>query len=453
MSAQRFHVRLRPEETRELIDRLIVPFQRFAGFGASGGIVLMICTVIALIWANSPWGEIYNHLRHDVMLTAGVGAISLTKPVEWWINDALMAVFFFVVGLEIKREVLVGELSSPRRAALPIVAAIGGMAVPGILYAALNLGEESIRGWGVPVATDIAFALGVLSLLGRRVPTSLRIFVATLAIADDLGALIVIAAFYTDNLALDWLAGGLGVWIVMIGLNLIGVRWSWGYAAVGLVLWYCIYRAGVHPTIAGVLGAMTIPVRNRVDVAMLVAFARRCADELEESLESGENIVTNPRQQTLVQGIEDACRHAQTPLHVLEHALLPWIPFAIVPLFALANAGVNLSGLDLQTTLSSPIVLGIVIGLALGKPIGIVGACLIAHRIGIGVLPPGVRWKHIAATGFLAGIGFTMSLFIANLAFIDAVRLDQAKIGIMLASIISGVVGLTLLRLASRKQT
>lgn len=452
MAVGHYHVRPDLVESRELIDRLLVPFQRFASFGASGGIVLMICTVVALIWANSPWAHTYEWLRHDVMLTAGVGSFSLSRNVEWWINDALMAVFFFVVGLEIKREVLVGELSSPRRAALPIVAAAGGMLVPGVIYALLNVGTDSIRGWGVPVATDIAFALGVLSLLGRRVPASLRIFVATLAIADDLGALLVIAMFYTDELALNWLAGGFGVWMILIGMNLIGVRWSWGYAVVGLVLWYCIYQAGVHPTISGVMGALAIPVRNKVDVARLVAFTRKCADELEESLESGANIVTNPRQQMLVQAIEDGCFKAQTPLHILEHALIPWIPFAIVPLFALANAGVSLEGLDFGETATSPIVLGVTGGLVLGKPIGIVLACYIACRLKIGVLPADVSWKHIIATGFLAGIGFTMSLFIANLAFPDVERLSEAKIGIMVASLVAGLSGLALLRYVAGKR-
>ncbi len=452
MAAERYHFKLDPEESRQLVDRLLAPFHRFASFGASGGVVLMICTVIALVWANSPWGDVYEWLRHDVLLTAGVGSWSMSKNVEWWINDALMAVFFFVVGLEIKREVLVGELSSPRRAALPIVAAIGGMAVPGLLYASLNLGLESMRGWGVPVATDIAFALGVLSLLGRRVPASLRIFVATLAIADDLGALIVIAAFYTENLSLNWLTIGVGFWLIMIAMNMIGVRWSWGYAAVGLVLWYCIYQAGVHPTIAGVLGAMAIPVRTKVDVAKFVVFTRTCADELDASLKSGENIVTNPRQQALVQGIEDGANKAQTPLHQLEHALVPWVSFFIVPLFALANAGVNLQGIDLQATASSRIVLGVVIGLAIGKPIGVLGLCWIAQRMGIGMLPPGVNWKHITGAGFLAGIGFTMSLFIANLAFIDPANLDQAKIGIMVASVIAGAGGMALLLRASKSR-
>jgi len=299
------------------------------------------------------------------------------------------------------------------------------------------------------MATDIAFALGVMALLGNRVPVALRVFLAALAIADDLGALIIIAAFYTDHLELVNLALAGGCLGVMAGMNLMGVRRALPYAVVGLLLWFFVLESGVHATIAGVLGALTIPVRSKVDTTNFMTFSRQRINELEEEGKHGESIVTSPMQQGLVQSIEDACNKVQSPLHQLEHAMAPWIAFVIVPLFALANAGVPLQG-DLTALATSKVPLGVALGLTLGKPIGIVLASWMAVRLGLGTLPRGVTWKHLHGAAWLGGIGFTMSLFIATLAFPSRDDLNASKLAILVGSAIAGVVGLLILWSASQ---
>lgn len=435
------------ETTRPLAVRVTAPFKRFGGMGSAPGIVLLACAVVALVLANSPLSAWYGHLVH-LPVYVGIGTYQAERPVEWWINDALMAVFFFVVGLEIKREVLIGELRSVKAAALPVVAAVGGMLVPGLIYAAFNWGQPTARGWGVPTATDIAFALGVLALLGSRVPLGLRVFLATLAIADDIGALLVIALFYTEKLELSYLAYAGVALSVMVSFNIAGVRRAWVYWLVGAVLWWCVYSSGVHATIAGVLGAMTIPATSRVDKRAFATFTRGALEAIERD---GEGPVrTSAVQQAAVQGIEDACQKVQTPMQSLEHGLLPWVSFVIVPLFALANAGVTLSG-SLTDALTSRETLGIVLGLCVGKPLGIMVFSLLALKTGIGRMPSGVTVGMLHAAAWLAGIGFTMSLFIANLAF-GAMpgALNNAKLGILLGSSVAGVVGLVLLARATR---
>lgn len=448
-------IRVPLEGPPSFAERFIAPLQRFARLEAASGIVLLLFAGAAMVVANGPLGHAYHEILQTTA-TAGVGAWSLSMSIEAWINDALMATFFFLVGLEIKREALIGELSNPRKAAVPIAAAAGGMLVPGLIYAAFNWGRPTIRGWGVPTATDIAFSLGVLALLGKRVPAGLRVFLATLAIADDLGALLVIAIFYTEKLQLHALVGAGACLLGMITLNVAGVRRAWAYAAIGLVLWYFVLLGGIHATIAGVMGAMTIPVKARVDGRTFTSFVRQAADYFEREGEAsparGDRVIPTSAQQAAVQGIEDACNKAQTPLHALEHAMAPWVAFGVIPVFAMANAGVHLGG-SLTHAFAQPETLGVALGLLLGKPIGITLVSLLAVKSGLGALPNGVTWRHLHGVSWLAGIGFTMSLFIAHLAFKGeegAERLNDAKLGILSGSLLAGLVGFAILRTGSR---
>ncbi|HZW09729.1 MAG TPA: Na+/H+ antiporter NhaA [Phycisphaerales bacterium] len=427
----------------EPAERLAGPFKRFAARSSAGGVVLIACTVVALVWANSSAAEGYRNLFHGEKLTLGFGDIVFAETLGHWINDALMALFFFVVGLEIKREVLVGELSSPRRAALPIAGAVGGMIGPAIVYAAINWGQPTVRGWGIPMATDIAFALGILSLLGAKAPTSLKVFLTSLAIADDLGALIVIAAFYTEQLATDALICAGVVTLGMIGLNLLRVRSPWIYFLFGVALWYFVFRSGVHATISGVIGAMTIPATARAAPRRYLAATREALDSFEAYVDDpGHEIETSPQQRAAVWAVQKSGLQVLPVLHRLEDALHPFTVFLVIPVFALANAGVHLGG-PLGDMLAGRVTLGVVLGLFVGKPVGIFLAAWLAVKLGIGELPRGVGWRHIFGAGCLGGIGFTMALFIANLAFDGSPdELDRAKLGILGASLLSALLGL-----------
>jgi NhaA family Na+:H+ antiporter len=430
----------------EPIERLTSPFLRFSRLSSAGGIVLILCTVGAMLWANSAAHGSYHHIFHGEQLRIAFGALDFSYSLGHWINDALMALFFFVVGLEIKREVLVGELASPRKAALPIAAAIGGMIGPAVIFAAVNAGEPTIRGWGVPMATDIAFALGILSLLGRRVPASLKVFLTSLAIADDLGALVVIALFYTESLATDYLLYAAGVVAAMFACNLLRVRWPMVYFLLGVVLWILVYKSGVHATIAGVLGALTIPATARVGAGGYLGASREALDTFERLRDDpDQDVEISPQQRAAVWAVHKSSLQVMPVLHRLEDALHPWTAFFVIPIFALANAGVEIHG-EIGQTLGSRNTLGVILGLCLGKPIGILVACLLAVRLRLAALPTGVSWRHIFGVGCLGGIGFTMALFIANLAFKDTqAELDHAKLGILLASVLSAVAGLAVL--------
>ncbi|MDP9378626.1 MAG: Na+/H+ antiporter NhaA [Chloroflexota bacterium] len=430
------------------IRRVLYPISEFMHEEASGGIVLMLCAIAALIWANSPWADAYTSLW-QTRVTIGPEGYDISKDLLHWINDGLMAVFFFVVGLEIKREVLVGELASLRQAALPIAAALGGMVVPALIYLSLNLAGEGASGWGVPMATDIAFALGVLALLGRRTPTSLKVFLTALAIVDDLGAVLVIALFYTAEVS--WAAlGAAAVFLaILTAINRLDVRHPVPYALLGIGLWVAFLKSGMHATIAGVLLAMMIPARTRVDTGEFVQRARELLDEFDRSGEEGANILTNAGQQAAVEELEAACEQVQTPMQRLEHSLHPWVAFGIVPLFALANAGVALGG-DLGAALTEPVTLGVIAGLVLGKQVGITLFAWLVVRTGVTDLPSDISWRHVYGAGWLAGIGFTMSLFISSLAFGEGPLLNTAKVGILAASLLSGMVGWTIIRTTSR---
>src|SRR5882724_10532719 len=393
----------RPLEAVTPIQRLVRPFQEFADLEASGGLLLIGCMVAALIWANSPFAGSYFHFWHTDLTFGHIGGL-LAKPLHFWINDGLMALFFLLVGLEIKREILVGELASFQRAVLPIAAALGGMIVPAAFYLLFNHGGPGAAGWGIPMATDIAFALGVLALLGSRVPTSLKVFLAALAIADDIGAVLVIAFFYTERIS--WISLGVGgvFFVALLAANRTGVRHLLIYAILGLGLWVAFLQSGIHATVAGVLLAVTIPARQRT--------ASRAVLTSNES-----------------------------PMLRLEHALIPWNRYLIMPVFALANAGVTLGGGAAARSVIAPVSLGVICGLVIGKPIGIVLFSWLATRTRLAAMLDGIGWRQIVGVGMLGGIGFTMSLFIANLAFDEAPALETAKVGILVASVVSGIAG------------
>lgn len=429
------------------ISQLARPFQEFFKVEASSGIVLMAATVVALILANSRWSAAYFEVL-ETQIAIVVGNFELSLDLLHWINDGLMAVFFFFVGLEIKREILVGELSSPRKAALPIAAAVGGMLAPAIIYTAINRGGPGEAGWGIPMATDIAFALGVLALLGSRAPTPLKVFLTALAIVDDLGAVLVIAIFYTEQLAWLWLGLGAAVFLAMLLLNRLGVRSPVPYGLLGLALWFAVFQSGVHATIAGVLAALTIPASSRINTEEFVAWSRRALDEFEAGHSAGDQEIkttTTADQGSLLQSLETAVHQLIAPLQRLEHTLDFPVAFVVMPIFALANAGVPFVGSLLDTVLS-PVGLGIILGLVIGKQVGIVSFSWLTVRLGLAELPDGVTWRHIWGAGWLGGIGFTMALFINDLAFEDPDLRNTAKVAILIASVISGVVGFLILR-------
>jgi NhaA family Na+:H+ antiporter len=440
-------VRVQPEQP---IRRALYPIIKFMHAETAGGIVLIACAALALVWANSPWAASYTSLW-ETKLTVGVPGFAISETLLHWINDGLMAIFFFIVGLEIKREVLVGELSAPRHASLPIAAAIGGMLVPAAIYAAINAGGSGAAGWGIPMATDIAFALGVLALLGRRAPTGLKIFLTALAIVDDLGAVLVIALFYTAQVSWVALAAAAGFLAALVAANLAHARHPIVYALLGLGLWVAFLQSGVHATIAGVLLAMTIPARTRVDTGEFFRRAHAALHDFDRAGEEGRNILTNAGQQSALAQLETLAEEVQTPLQRLEHALHPWVAFGIVPLFALANAGVPLGG-GLGAALTGPVTLGVIAGLIIGKQVGVTLGAWLAVRLGLADLPDGVGWRHLYGAGWLAGIGFTMSLFVGSLAFGEGALLDAAKVGILAASLVSGLVGWALLRFTAPLQ-
>jgi Na+:H+ antiporter, NhaA family len=414
--------------------RVIQPLQAFLDTEASGGILLLLAAAAALAWANSPWRASYEALW-TTTLRIDVGGFGVAEDLRHWVSDGLMALFFFVVGLEIKRELTTGELRSPRSVALPAVAALGGMVVPAAIYLALNAGGEGAAGWGIPMATDIAFAVGVLTLAARHAPSGLKPFLLTLAILDDIGAIIVIAIFYTADI--DWaaLAVAAGIVVVIAGLRRRHVRFLPIYVALGAAVWLATYESGVHATIAGVvLGLLTPSVPfQRPDAVSREA--HRVADQTQDHPDPPD---ADAAQWLLLAALS---RETVSSLARLEALLHPWTSFVVVPLFALANAGVYLSEETLREAVTSPISLGVILGLVVGKTVGITGASWIAIRTGVGALPAGVRWSQLAGAAIVAGIGFTVSLLVAGLAFGEGPRLDIAKAGILVASTLAGVGG------------
>ena len=420
------------------IELLTSVFLRFAKLEAAGGILLLVSTIVALVWANSPWSQTYYELW-NTQVSIGFGRFSLSETRLEWINDGLMSIFFFLVGLEIKREVLIGELSSVRQAAFPFVAALGGTIVPALIYVLVTHGNsDAQKGWGIPMATDIAFALGVLSLLGRRVPVSLKIFVAALAIVDDIIAVLVIALFYTDKIAVFSLVVALAGVALCFGVNLLGVRKPVFYAAIGIFVWWAVLKSGVHATVAGVLLSFTIPVRTYVDRDLFLERGRRVLDQFEgASPNSAEALAA-------VRTLEEQCELVQSPLHRIEHNLHPWVSFLVMPLFAFANAGVGILG-NILPAIRHPASMGVALGLLIGKPLGIWMFAWLSVKTRLAKLPSELSWGNIFGAGSLCGIGFTMALFIATLAFGEGALLDMSKIGILGASLLAGICGSGLL--------
>ncbi len=433
---------------RSAIDNILKPVNKFIHQEFTGGIILFVSVVIAIFWSNSPWSEDY-HLLWETNFSVGFDGFEFTRPLHVWINDGLMALFFFVIGLELKREFMVGELSSFRKASLPMVAAFGGMLVPALIYIVVNYGKPSSQGWGIPMATDIAFALGLLSLAGKHVPNSVKVFLSALAVADDLGAVLVIALFYTNGIALAPLAiGGLLLGLMWVG-NLLGIRHKLFYLIVGIVIWYCFLLSGVHATIAGVLVAFLIPARTKINEEEYVKSVRKHADEFEHAIPQIGTLTTTEQHQT-IEKIKQLCLDAETPLQKIEYGLHPWVAFVIMPLFAVANAGMHI-GTDFLSSLSNPISIGISLGLVLGKFAGILFFTWLMVKFRLAKLPQLATWKHIAGISLLAGVGFTMSLFITSLAFSDPKMVDDAKYGILLASVISGTAGIIWLKRTSAR--
>lgn len=419
--------------------------QEFTQLAASGGIVLLACTIIALIWANSPWSESYFHLW-ETALAFVLGESSLSEHLLEWVNDGLMVIFFFVVGLEIKREVVTGELASPRKAALPVAAALGGMVLPALIYVVFNIGGPGASGWGIPMATDIAFTLGILTVLGKRIPFSLKVFFTALAIADDLGAILVIAIFYSSGIS--WVSLGVGAifLIALIGLNRAKVYATLPYGLLGIGLWLAFLESGVHPTIAGVLLALTIPTRSPANMRGLLAQTVTLLNNFELPVAWQSQV--NSRRQAAVQVLETITDRMQSPAQRLEREFSPWATYVILPLFALGNAGVDLRG-EASLSLLNPVSLGIILGLVLGKPLGITLFSWLAVRVGLAEVPAGVTWRQLFSASWLAGIGFTISLFIANSAFADPAVQTTAKLAILIASVLAAIVGWGLLSMTS----
>jgi NhaA family Na+:H+ antiporter len=428
------------------IDRVLQPFTYWAGHQLAGSVLLMGAAVVGVAWAGSPWGDVYHHWL-ETPLRLAFGPFELEKTLHHWVNDGIMTLFFFLVGLEIKREVLSGELSTMRKAALPAIAALGGMVVPAALYVAFNPEGPARAGWGIPMATDIAFALGVLALLGDRVPVGLKVFLTALAIVDDIGAVLVIAIFYTEGLSVASVGIGLGVFALAVVANLLHVRNWLVYFVLGVFVWLAFLQSGVHATIAALLMAFAIPDRTRLTDVELTERLREKVSDLERVLRE----VDRHARARVEQGIEQILEAAGSPLQRLEHALHPVVALFVLPLFALANAGVTPGG-EIGAALTDPVTLGVASGLFFGKPIGVFLFTWAAVTTGLADLPERVSWRHVFGVAAMAGIGFTMSLFIAGLAFPDAGKLDAAKLGILAASTASGILGWTFLRFGTNEE-
>jgi NhaA family Na+:H+ antiporter len=427
-------------------DRITTPFEDFLHDQTAGGLVLLACTVIALVIANSPLASAYDHVLHTY-LGITIGDWSLKHSVHHWINDGLMALFFFVVGLEIKREVIAGELSDIRAAILPIIAAVGGMIIPALIYTAVAGEGMGARGWGVPMATDIAFAVGVLALLGSRVPKALPTFLVAVAIVDDMGAVAVIALFYTDHIVMQALLAAGVFFAVLVVFNRLGIRNPAPYFIVGIFLWMSMLESGVHATIAGILTAMTIPARVKYEPKRFVNLMRETLDKFEREAVQFDGVTHTGKRRALLRTMENGVHMAEAPLQRLEHSMHISVAFVIIPLFALANAGVPIEFATLGQTLTAPVTLGVIFGLVFGKVVGIGLLPLLAVRLGLAQMPTGTTAMQIIGVGFLGGIGFTMSIFIAELAFKGQLgELVMAKTGILAASLIAGLIGYFMLR-------
>lgn len=435
-----------------LFDKVATPFERFIHQQTTTGLVLMFMTIVALILANSPFADGYADLFHT-HIAISVGSFSLDYSIHHWINDGLMALFFFVIGLEIKREALSGGLSDPRNAILPIVAAIGGVVVPALIYYYINKGLPGEHGWGIPMATDIAFAVSALVLLGRRVPVALVTFLVALAIVDDLVAVTVIAIFYTAELHIMSLAIAFAVFGVLIAFNLFGIHRPLPYFIVGGIMWLFMLDSGVHATIAGILTALAIPHKPKFNPIFFEEHMNKLKDRFKK-YEIGQNHELHDKQKTLLHNMQDSVNAVQAPLNRLEHEFHLPVSLIVIPLFALANAGIAINFSGMGDMLLEPVALGIILGLIFGKVLGIAGVSILAIKLGLARLPKDTSYSQIFGVAFLGGIGFTMSIFIAELAWLNiedgAELLLQAKTGILFASLLAGVIGFVWLRFIAK---
>ncbi len=433
------------------VDRVLTPFEAFIHRETTSGFLLMGCALLALVCANSVLAESYQHLVHT-KIGLHFGDWGIEKTLHHWVNDGLMALFFFVVGLELKREMLVGELADPKQAILPILAAVGGMVVPALVYYSFNAGTEGAHGWGIPMATDIAFAIGALVLLGSRVPKALITFLVALAIVDDLGAVVVIAFFYTEQLML----GPLGIGCLLIGvlvfLNVAGVRKPLPYFLIGSLLWFALLKSGVHATLAGVITALIIPARPKYDPVLFSQRVKELIGRFDKSYRPGESIMKNSEQRAVLQSLESSVHAVETPLQRFEHSMHLPVAFLVIPIFAFINAGIPFELSTLGDTLSHPVAFGVIAGLIAGKFIGVAGICWIALKMGICRLPEGATFAQVAGVALLSGIGFTMSIFVAELGFVNQPELLlMAKTGVLVGSLIAGIAGYMWLIVCTKK--
>ena len=432
-------------------DKILTPFEEFIHQQTTSGLLLMATAVLALFLANGPMASSYAHFMHT-QLSLGFGSWALNMSLHHFVNDALMAIFFFVVGLELKREILVGELANPRNAVLPIGAAIGGMLVPALIYFVINPDGDAARGWGIPMATDIAFAIGALALLASRVPKALITFLVALAIVDDLGAVIVIAVFYTETIAVTPLLAAIGFFGLLLVFNLLGIRKTMPYFIVAALLWYALLQSGVHATLAGILGALSIPAIPKYKPELFSQHMKDLMQRFDASHQPGQSIMTNDKLRAVVQTLENGVHSVEAPLQRLEHIWHMPVAYLIIPIFALANAGIPLSVDAIGQTISHPVLLGVSTGLLLGKFIGITGVSWLLLKMNLAVLPKDTRFTQIAGVSLLAGIGFTMSIFVAELGFAGQPEyLLMAKTGILFTSLIAGITGSIWLYLVSNK--
>ncbi len=433
-------------EPSYLVQAVRVPIQRFIHTEEVGAVILLLGAAAALAWANSPWSESYESFWHT-KVSFDIILFAVTEDLRHLVNDGLMAVFFFLVGLEIKRELLHGELSTFRKAALPAFAAAGGMAVPALVYLLFNWSGEGVNGWGVPMATDIAFALGVLALLGRRMPAELRVFLLGLAVVDDLGVIAVIATFYTETI--HWTELGLGVatFAAIAACIRLGVRSLGFYLIMSVAMWLFFLESGVHATLAGVLLAAIVPSQPDLHRRDYAAVIDDLLHDFRLAMENGDE----ERAEAIVEQIERLSRGTEGPLERLEEMVHPWVSFVILPIFALANAGIVFTTDSLSDALASSVTMGIAAGLLLGKALGIFGLTWLAVRLGVGQLPSGVHWRHVLGVGFLGGIGFTVAIFVSAIAFSDQAMVDQAKMGVFGSSILAGAAGYLFLRFAGAR--
>jgi NhaA family Na+:H+ antiporter len=435
------------------LNKVLTPFEEFIHRQTTSGLLLMFTAVLALVLANSPLAYLYQQIQH-LNIGINIGNWTLESSLHHWVNDGLMALFFFVVGMELKREIMTGELSNPRQAALPIVAAIGGMVIPALIYFSVNPEGDAARGWGIPMATDIAFALGAIALLASRVPRALITFLVALAIVDDLGAVIVIAVFYTETISINALVAAVFIFGLLMLLNVTGIRKITPYFILAIFLWYAMFQSGVHATLAGVLGAFSVPARPKYNPVRFSQQVRELMERFDASHVPGQSIMTNEKLRAIVQTLGNGVHMVEAPLQRLEHAWHLPVAYLVIPIFALFNAGIPLDLSNVGQTLMHPVTLGVSLGLIAGKVIGIAGGCWIALKLNIGQLPAETRFTQIIGVSLLGGIGFTMSIFIAELGFAHQPELLlMAKTGILFASLLAGVTGFIWLYLAGNKNT